>query len=31
MKNELNDELTDFQKRVLTDITFILCVIVFFL
>ena len=31
MKNELNDELSPLTKRLLTDLTFILCVLVFFL
>ena len=31
MKNELNDELSPLAKRILTDLTFVLCVLVFFL
>ena len=29
--NELNDELSPVAKRLLTDLTFVLCVIIFFL
>jgi len=29
--NELNDELSPLAKRLLTDLTFVLCVLVFFL
>jgi hypothetical protein len=31
MENELNDELSPLAKRILTDLTFVLCVLVFFL
>ena len=31
MQNELNDELSPLAKRLLTDLTFVLCVLVFFL
>jgi len=31
MENELNDELSPLAKQILTDLTFVLCVLVFFL
>ena len=31
MENELNDELSPLAKRLLTDLTFVLCVLVIFL
>jgi len=31
MQNELNDELSPLAKRLLTDLTFVLCVLVIIL